>query len=103
MLTWNYDFIASKPKPARPPPPKTEPSNIAPPNWNVPTSVAPQQMNMPQGQPEGQLPYPAYTAYPYPYPAAPYNPYGQIVMPPFPPGKYSHIKVSVHFSMWFSD
>lgn len=84
---------ASKPKPTRPPPPKAEPANVAPPNWNVPaplttseaSGVAPPNMNIPQAPPEAQLPYPTYPAYPYPYPAAPYNPYGQIVMPAFPP------------------
>ncbi|GFQ88809.1 programmed cell death 6-interacting protein [Trichonephila clavata] len=71
-------------KPARPPPPKVGDNATAPPphNWSYPpASTDSQQM------PQQQTAYPPYPAYPYPYPPVPnaYNPYGQIMMPPFPP------------------
>ncbi|GIY93121.1 programmed cell death 6-interacting protein [Caerostris extrusa] len=78
---------AAAQKPSRPPPPKVggDSSASAPPphNWNYPPTSQP----MPQQQPQQQTAYPPYPAYAYPYPPVPtaYNPYGQIVVPPFPP------------------
>ncbi|XP_035208806.1 programmed cell death 6-interacting protein-like [Stegodyphus dumicola] len=73
-------------KPARPPPPTTSATTSAPSSqtWSYPPAT-PDAAS--QQQPQQPLPYPAYTGYPYPYPPGPnvYNPYGQIVMPPYPP------------------
>lgn len=77
-------------KPPRPAPPKpSEPATAPQPhNWGYPpqqVNAAGHQMpNQQQQQPQGYAPYPAY-AYPYPPVPTSFNPYGQIVMPPFPP------------------
>ncbi|KAG8178903.1 hypothetical protein JTE90_017602 [Oedothorax gibbosus] len=68
-------------KPQRPPPPQTTTNSAsAPPPqpWGQQ-----QQQQVPNPPPQQYPPYPAY-AYPYPTVANAY-PYGQIIMPPFPP------------------
>ncbi|XP_015928484.1 programmed cell death 6-interacting protein [Parasteatoda tepidariorum] len=72
------------PKPTRPPPPKTNENSgpQAQQNYGYPPSDGASQM------PQQHIPpYPAYPYPTYPYPSAPnaYNPYGQLMMPPFPP------------------
>ncbi|PRD26081.1 UNVERIFIED_CONTAM: Pdcd6ip [Trichonephila clavipes] len=77
-------------KPARPPPPKMGDNATAPPphNWSYPPASTDSQQ---------QTAYPPYPAYPYPYPPVPnaYNPYGQIMMPPFPPGMLCNVIIQV--------